>query len=59
MYGSEVRGGPFDIWGGVEENMEINKIFPVLLKINILFLSYFWAKHCGSPDLAVSQSGIC
>ena len=34
-----LRGGPFDIWGGVEENMEINKIFPIWLKINKLFLS--------------------
>ena len=36
-----VRGGPFDIWGGggVEENMEINKIFPILLKINKIFPS--------------------
>ena len=37
-----VRGGPFDTWGGggggVEENMEINKMFPILLKINKLFL---------------------
>ena len=35
---SQVRGGPFDNWGGggggVEENMEINKIFFILLKIN-------------------------
>ena len=35
----QVRGGPFDIWGGVEENMEINKIFPILLKINKIFPS--------------------
>ena len=34
-----LRGGPFDIWGGVEENMEINKIFPILLKINKIFPS--------------------
>ena len=36
-----VRGGPFDIWGvggGVEENIEKNKLFPILLKINKLFL---------------------
>ena len=36
-----IRGGPFDIWGGGggggEENMEINKMFPILLKINKLF----------------------
>ena len=35
------RGGPFDIGGGVgvEENMEINKKFLILLKINKLFPS--------------------
>ena len=34
------RGGPFDIWGGgVEENMEINEMFPILIKINKLFPS--------------------
>ena len=34
-----LRGGPFDNWGGggVEENMEINKIFFILLKINKMF----------------------
>ena len=35
-------GGPFDIWGGGgggEENMEINKLFPILLKINKLLPS--------------------
>ena len=34
---TKVRGGPFDIWGGGgggEENMEIYKMFPILLKIN-------------------------
>ena len=35
-----LRGRPFDIWGGgVEENLEINKIFPILLKINKIFPS--------------------
>ena len=36
-----LKVGPFDIWGrgGVEENMEINKLFPILLKINKLFPS--------------------
>ena len=34
------RGGPFDNWGGgggVEENVEINKTFFILLKINKMF----------------------
>ena len=48
-----LRGGPFSryLWGGgggavVEEHMEINKLFPILLKINKLFPSLLEITDC-------------
>ena len=52
----QLGGGPFDIWGGVQENMEINKLFPSLLEIIDCFLNCQKKMDCFTPKITCLQA---